>query len=153
MSSSTAAPTASLGERKKSAPAVPPIVTQQPPSAEASSEEDDDDEDDEDENDNVGTSVELGAQNAANNQRSRSQSIQLAQKGKFGSKGALHSPVGSAHSFDLQVRQLDANLGKMNESRGICLLCLCVCVFVCALPYHAASALHLSLSTWMLSLL
>lgn len=106
VSSSTAAPTAALGERKKSAPAVPPIVTQQPPSAEASSEEDDDDEDDEDENDNVGTSVELGAQNAANNQRSRSQSIQLAQKGKFGSKGALHSPVGSAHSFDLQVRQL-----------------------------------------------
>lgn len=102
VSSSTAAP-ASLGDRKKSAPAVPPIVTQQPPSAEASSDEEDDDEDDEDENDNVGTNVELGAQNAANNQRSRSQSIQMANKGKFGSKGALHSPVGSAHSFDLQV--------------------------------------------------
>ncbi|XP_062138241.1 protein retinal degeneration B isoform X6 [Drosophila sulfurigaster albostrigata] len=100
VSSATVAP--QLGERKKSAPAVPPIVTQQPPSAEASSDEDDDDDDEEDENDGVGTGVELGAQSSSN-QRSRSQSIQLANKAKFGSKGALHSPVGSAHSFDLQV--------------------------------------------------
>lgn len=90
-------------ERKKSAPALPPIVTQQPPSAEASSDEEEDDDDDEDENDGVGTNVELGAAQSSSNQRSRSQSIQLANKAKFGSKGALHSPIGSAHSFDLQV--------------------------------------------------
>lgn len=102
VTSATTAPPLSATERKRSAPAIPPIVTQQPPSAEASSDEDDDDEDDEDENDAVGASAELGAQSTSN-QRSRSQSIQLANKAKFGSKGALHSPVGSAHSFDLQV--------------------------------------------------
>ncbi|KRK06251.1 protein retinal degeneration B isoform X2 [Drosophila yakuba] len=91
-------------ERKKSAPAVPPIVTQQPPSAEASSDEEGEEEDDdEDENDAIGTGVDLSANQSGSAQRSRSQSIQMAQKGKFGSKGALHSPVGSAHSFDLQV--------------------------------------------------
>ncbi|KQS30363.1 uncharacterized protein Dere_GG17812, isoform C [Drosophila erecta] len=103
---STAATAASTtgSERKKSAPAVPPIVTQQPPSAEASSDEEGEEEDDdEDENDAIGTGVDLSANQGGSAQRSRSQSIQMAQKGKFGSKGALHSPVGSAHSFDLQV--------------------------------------------------
>ncbi|XP_017055473.1 protein retinal degeneration B isoform X2 [Drosophila ficusphila] len=105
---STAATAASTtgSERKKSAPAVPPIVTQQPPSAEASSDEEEGEEedDDEDENDAIGTGVDLSATNQGGSaQRSRSQSIQMAQKAKFGSKGALHSPVGSAHSFDLQV--------------------------------------------------
>jgi len=92
-------------ERKKSAPAIPPIVTQQPPSAEASSDEEEGEEedDDEDENDAIGTGVDLSANQGGSAQRSRSQSIQMAQKAKFGSKGALHSPVGSAHSFDLQV--------------------------------------------------
>ncbi|XP_064536782.1 protein retinal degeneration B isoform X3 [Drosophila montana] len=103
VSSATTAPSLGTSERKKSAPAVPPIVTQQPPSAEASSDEEEDDDDDEDENDGVGTNVELGAAQSSSNQRSRSQSIQLANKAKFGSKGALHSPVGSAHSFDLQI--------------------------------------------------
>ncbi|XP_052857396.1 protein retinal degeneration B isoform X2 [Drosophila gunungcola] len=105
---STAATAASTtgSERKKSAPAVPPIVTQQPPSAEASSDEEEgeeEEEDDEDENDAIGTGVDLSANLSGSAQRSRSQSIQMAQKAKFGSKGALHSPVGSAHSFDLQV--------------------------------------------------
>ncbi|XP_030386632.1 protein retinal degeneration B isoform X2 [Scaptodrosophila lebanonensis] len=93
---STAAATpasTTMSERKKSAAAVPPIVTQQPPSAEGSSDEEEEDEDEHGD--------ELGAQ--SNAQRSRSQSIQMANKAKFGSKGALHSPVGSAHSFDLQV--------------------------------------------------
>lgn len=102
----SAGPTGS--ERKKSAPAIPPIVTQQPPSAEASSDEEEgeeEEEDDEDENDAIGTGVDLSAaQSSSSAQRSRSQSIQMANKAKFGSKGALHSPVGSAHSFDLQVR-------------------------------------------------
>ncbi|XP_032582038.1 protein retinal degeneration B isoform X1 [Drosophila sechellia] len=105
---STAATAASAtgSERKKSAPAVPPIVTQQPPSAEASSDEEGDEEDDdEDENDAIGTGVDLSANQGGSAQRSRSQSIQMAQKGKFGSKGALHSPVGSAHSFDLQSKK------------------------------------------------
>ncbi|XP_050740641.1 protein retinal degeneration B isoform X2 [Drosophila biarmipes] len=104
---STAATGASTtgSERKKSAPAIPPIVTQQPPSAEASSDEEEGEEEDEDEdeNDAIGTGVDLSATQGGSAQRSRSQSIQMAQKAKFGSKGALHSPVGSAHSFDLQV--------------------------------------------------
>ncbi|XP_017063605.1 protein retinal degeneration B isoform X3 [Drosophila eugracilis] len=105
---STAAAAASTtgSERKKSAPAVPPIVTQQPPSAEASSDEEGEEEDDdEDENDAIGTGVDLSANQGGSAQRSRSQSIQMAQKAKFGSKGALHSPVGSAHSFDLQSKK------------------------------------------------
>ncbi|XP_055846678.1 protein retinal degeneration B isoform X7 [Episyrphus balteatus] len=64
---------------KKSLP--PPIVKESPPSAEASSEEDEDEE-------------EEAAENS-------SHSLQLS-KSKYSSKGALHSPVGSAHSFDLQ---------------------------------------------------
>lgn len=71
-------------ERRKSGGAPPPIVTQEPPSAEGTSDEDEEE-----------AAQEVSA-------RSRSQSIQLT-KSKFGSKGALHSPVGSAHSFDLQV--------------------------------------------------
>ncbi|XP_022208491.2 protein retinal degeneration B isoform X3 [Drosophila obscura] len=108
--STTATAAASTGgsERKKSAPAIPPIVTQQPPSAEASSDEEEgeDEDDDEDENDAIGTGVDLvsNTQGTAK-ERSRSQSIQLANKAKFGSKGALHSPVGSAHSFDLQSKK------------------------------------------------
>ncbi|SPP89325.1 protein retinal degeneration B isoform X2 [Drosophila guanche] len=102
----TAVASTAGSERKKSAPVIPPIVTQQPPSAEVSSDEEEGDEedDDEDENDAIGTGVDLvtTAQGTAK-ERFRSQSIQMANKGKFGSKGALHSPVGSAHSFDLQV--------------------------------------------------
>ncbi|XP_017470722.1 PREDICTED: protein retinal degeneration B-like, partial [Rhagoletis zephyria] len=71
-------------ERRKSGGAPPPIVTQEPPSAEGTSDEDEEEE----------AAQEVSA-------RSRSQSIQMT-KAKFGSKGALHSPVGSAHSFDLQ---------------------------------------------------
>lgn len=35
--------------------------------------------------------------------KERSASGQLSQHSKYGSKGALHSPAGSMHSFDLQV--------------------------------------------------
>ncbi|XP_041630620.1 protein retinal degeneration B isoform X8 [Drosophila kikkawai] len=107
--STAAASTSGSEQRKKSAPAIPPIVTQQPPSAEASSDEEEgegeEEDDDEDENDAIGRGVDLTtAQGSTSAQRSRSQSIQMANnKAKFGSKGALHSPVGSAHSFDLQV--------------------------------------------------
>ncbi|XP_037919293.1 protein retinal degeneration B isoform X2 [Hermetia illucens] len=59
-----------------------PVVTEEPPSAEVSSDEEDKD-------------------ISKNADRQRTGSIQLA-KSKFDSKGALHSPVGSAHSFDLQ---------------------------------------------------
>lgn len=63
----------------------PPVVTEQPPSEEVSSEEE-----------------EAPEQNNSS-ERSRSQSIQLI-KSKSGSKpGGLHSPLGSAHSFELQV--------------------------------------------------
>lgn len=66
----------------------PPLVKEQPPSPEPSSDEEE-----------VKSTVD----------RDRSQSIQLVQS-KFGSKGALHSPIGSAHSFDLQVRIVIRNL-------------------------------------------
>ncbi|XP_055915004.1 protein retinal degeneration B isoform X5 [Eupeodes corollae] len=65
---------------KKALP--PPIVKESPPSVEASSEEDEDEEEEPGDN--------------------SSHSLQLS-KSKYSSKGALHSPVGSAHSFDLQV--------------------------------------------------
>ncbi|XP_017018128.1 protein retinal degeneration B isoform X1 [Drosophila kikkawai] len=109
--STAAASTSGSEQRKKSAPAIPPIVTQQPPSAEASSDEEEgegeEEDDDEDENDAIGRGVDLTtAQGSTSAQRSRSQSIQMANnKAKFGSKGALHSPVGSAHSFDLQSKK------------------------------------------------
>ncbi|XP_055915001.1 protein retinal degeneration B isoform X2 [Eupeodes corollae] len=64
---------------KKALP--PPIVKESPPSVEASSEEDEDEEEEPGDN--------------------SSHSLQLS-KSKYSSKGALHSPVGSAHSFDLQ---------------------------------------------------
>ncbi|XP_067641027.1 protein retinal degeneration B-like isoform X4 [Eurosta solidaginis] len=70
-------------ERRKSSGAPPPMVTQEPPSADGTSDEDEE---------NAGQEVSA---------RSRSQSIQLT-KSKFGSKGTLHSPAGSAHRFDLQ---------------------------------------------------
>lgn len=65
----------------------PPVVTQEPPSEEVSSDDD-------------------GQQEQNNSsERSRSQSIQMTTKSKYGSKaGGLHSPLGSAHSFELQVR-------------------------------------------------
>ncbi|XP_020807116.1 protein retinal degeneration B isoform X1 [Drosophila serrata] len=109
--STAVASTSGGDQRKKSAPAIPPIVTQQPPSAEASSDEEEgegeEEDDDEDENDAIGRGVDLTtAQGSSSAQRSRSQSIQMANnKAKFGSKGALHSPVGSAHSFDLQSKK------------------------------------------------
>ncbi|KAH8240401.1 hypothetical protein KR038_001418 [Drosophila bunnanda] len=109
--STAVASTSGSEQRKKSAPAIPPIVTQQPPSAEASSDEEEgegeEEDDDEDENDAIGRGVDLTtAQGSSSAQRSRSQSIQMANnKAKFGSKGALHSPVGSAHSFDLQSKK------------------------------------------------
>ena len=64
----------------------PPVVTQQPPSEEVSSEEE-----------------EEPPEQKNSSERSRSQSIQMV-KSKSGSKaGGLHSPLGSAHSFELQV--------------------------------------------------
>ncbi|XP_037039413.1 protein retinal degeneration B isoform X3 [Bradysia coprophila] len=61
----------------------PPLLKQQPPSAESSDADDDEFVD--------------------NSMRTeRSDSHQLART-RHGSKGALHSPIGSTHSFDLQV--------------------------------------------------
>lgn len=65
----------------------PPLLKQEPPSAESSDADDDDE--------FVDNSV----------RTDRSETNQLA-KSKHGSKGALHSPIGSTHSFDLQVRFL-----------------------------------------------
>ncbi|TMW50269.1 hypothetical protein DOY81_004650 [Sarcophaga bullata] len=68
----------------------PPVVTQQPPSEEVSSEE------------------EEPPEQKNSSERSRSQSIQMV-KSKSGSKaGGLHSPLGSAHSFELQQHAKNA---------------------------------------------
>ncbi|XP_013118765.2 protein retinal degeneration B isoform X1 [Stomoxys calcitrans] len=69
----------------------PPVVRQQPPSEEVSTDDE-------------------GQQEQNNSsERSRSQSIQMAAKSKYGSKaGGLHSPLGSAHSFELQPHAKNA---------------------------------------------
>lgn len=64
----------------------PPVLKEHPPSIGSS--------DGEDSNDEFGDITNKG---------DRSESLQLASSSKFGSKGALHSPIGSTHSFDLQV--------------------------------------------------
>jgi hypothetical protein len=67
-----------------------PMLKQQPPSLDESSDEDDDDEEkDED----------TSSQTVDNSQAT----LGATKKNVYGSKGALHSPIGSAHSFDLQV--------------------------------------------------
>lgn len=63
----------------------PPQLKEHPPSIDSS----DGDEDD--------------AVVPSKNRNERSASGQLSQYSKYGSKGALYSPAGSTHSFDLQV--------------------------------------------------
>lgn len=62
----------------------PPLLKQQPPSAESS---------DEDSHDEF----------ADNSLRTDRSEMNQLSKSRYGSKGALHSPIGSTHSFDLQV--------------------------------------------------
>lgn len=62
----------------------PPLLKQQPPSAESS---------DEDSHDEL----------ADNSLRADRSEIRQLSKSTYESKGALHSPIGSTHSFDLQV--------------------------------------------------
>lgn len=64
----------------------PPLLKQQPPSAESSDADDSHDE---------------FADNSTRTDRSE---INQLSKSKYGSRGALHSPIGSTHSFDLQVK-------------------------------------------------
>lgn len=64
----------------------PPVLKEHPPSVDSSEGEES--------NDEFGDISIKG---------DRSESLQLASSSKYGSKGALHSPIGSAHSFDLQV--------------------------------------------------
>lgn len=97
---------------KKSLPAPPQLRTH-PPSAADSGDDDDDDEESGDEAAESGAE-EAAATAAAVAAKQRRQlgagsggGVTMKIKGgagsKFGSKGALHSPVGSTHSFDLQV--------------------------------------------------
>lgn len=73
----------------------PPQLKEHPPSIDSSDGEDD-----------------VAVQ--SNNRKERSASGQLSQYSRYGSKGALYSPAGSTHSFDLQV---------MNEIINISSLC------------------------------
>lgn len=66
----------------------PPQLKEHPPSIDSSEGE---------EYDDVLTS------RSSATRKERSASGQLSQHSKFGSRGALHSPIGSTHSFDLQV--------------------------------------------------
>lgn len=68
----------------------PPQLKEHPPSIDSSEGEDDE---------NIIT-------HRSNAQKERSASGQLSHHSKYGSKGALHSPIGSTHSFDLQVMAL-----------------------------------------------
>lgn len=63
----------------------PPQLKEHPPSVDSSDAEDD-----------VITA-------RSNTRKERSASGQLSQHSKYGSKGTLHSPIGSTQSFDLQV--------------------------------------------------
>lgn len=62
----------------------PPQLKEHPPSIDSSDGED-----------------ETATQSKTRNERSASG--QLSQYSRYGSKGALYSPAGSTHSFDLQV--------------------------------------------------
>lgn len=64
----------------------PPQLKEHPPSIDSSEGEDD------------------VVQTQSKTRNERSASGQLSQHSKYGSKHALHSPAGSTHSFDLQVR-------------------------------------------------
>lgn len=66
----------------------PPQLKEHPPSVDSSDGEDDD------------------ATVPSKNRNERSASGQLSQYSKYGSKSALYSPVGSMHSFDLQVSDI-----------------------------------------------
>lgn len=63
----------------------PPQLKEHPPSVDSSEGEDE--------------AIEV----RPNPRKERSESGQMSYHSKFGSKGALHSPIGSMHSFDLQV--------------------------------------------------
>lgn len=72
----------------------PPELKEHPPSVEDSTDEDDEDDDE----DNEAQSKQRVSRCASEPPR------QTAVGKKFGSKSALHSPIGSTHSFDLQVK-------------------------------------------------
>lgn len=76
----------------------PPELKEHPPSVEDSSDEDEEDDDDEDDEEN---------NHKQRVSRCASEPPRHASSGgkKFGSKSALHSPIGSTHSFDLQVNR------------------------------------------------
>lgn len=65
----------------------PPQLKEHPPSIDSSEGEDD-----------------VVQTQSKTRKETRSPSGQLSQHSKLGSKHALHSPAGSTHSFDLQVR-------------------------------------------------
>lgn len=65
----------------------PPQLKEHPPSVDSSDGDD--------------NTVEMRSQP----RKERSESGQMSYHSKYGSKGALHSPIGSMHSFDLQVIQ------------------------------------------------
>lgn len=86
-----------------------PMLRTHPPSADDSGDDDDDDDDEESgEEGDSGAEEAVAAAAAAQKRRTLGASTGLsavpkAGGSKFGSKGALHSPIGSTHSFDLQV--------------------------------------------------
>lgn len=87
----------------------PPLLKQQPPSADSSDADDSHDE------------------FADNSMRTERSEMNQLSKSKYGSKGALHSPIGSTHSFDLQVRFFN-----VLSNFQVIFLCsiFCFCFFV-----------------------
>jgi membrane-associated phosphatidylinositol transfer protein len=91
-----------------------PVLKQQAPSIEESSDEDDD----------VSTNS-LAVENSQSNMtksKNRNDTVQLGnKKSVYGSKGALPSPVGSAHSFDLQVSSINGWLAGWSGPISKCI--------------------------------
>lgn len=74
----------------------PPQLKEHPPSIDSSDGEDD------------------NAVVPSKNRNERSASGQLSQYSKYGSKGALYSPAGSTHSFDIQVSAYSFPMAMQN---------------------------------------
>lgn len=78
----------------------PPKVKKTPVAVDSSDEEEEEDEDDDDEEeDDAEGRTNRNSQQCSNHLTSGQATV----KHLAGSKGQLHSPLGSAHSFDLQV--------------------------------------------------
>lgn len=96
-----------LSSTRSDIPSTP--VVKEPSDDGQSSEEDEEEDDDEDDDDDEGNNKTAGASSSLREDKSKTDFFgKPAPAGLYsgGSKNTLHSPLGSAHSFDLQVCNL-----------------------------------------------